>query len=76
MKKAGESHYKAGESHKVLLLTGPEEVSTDPREEKTILINEIPNDSVDKNGAPIAFVLKQRYTSLEKLMKATKTSDL
>ena len=64
------SLYKAGESHKVLLLTGPEE-------KETICINkEIPNDSVDKNGAPIAFVLKQRYTSLEKLLIAKKTSEL
>jgi len=64
------SSNKAGESHKVLLLTGPEE-------KETICINkEIPNDSVDKNGAPIAFVLKHRYTSEEKLKTATKTSDL
>ncbi|MEG3066564.1 hypothetical protein [Acetomicrobium sp.] len=64
------SLYKAGESHKVLLLTGPEE-------EGTITINnEIPNDSVDKNGAPTAFVQRQRYTPLEKLMRAEKTSDL
>jgi hypothetical protein len=62
--------HKAGASYKVLLLTGPEE-------ERTISIdNEIPNDSVDKNGAPTAFVQRQRYTSREKLMRATKTSDL
>jgi len=69
-KSIGSSSHKAGESHKVLLLTGPEE-------KETICINkEIPNDSVDKNGAPIAFVLKQRYTSLEKLLIAKKTSEL
>jgi len=69
-KSIGSSSHKAGESHKVLLLTGPEE-------EGTICINkEIPNDSVDKNGAPTAFVQRQRYTSLEKLKKAKKTSDL
>jgi len=62
--------HKAGESYKVLLLTGPEE-------EGTICINkEIPNDSVDKNGAPTAFVQRQRYTSKEKLKNAKKTSDL
>jgi len=68
-KSIGSSLYNVGESHKVLLLTGPEE-------EGTILIDEIPNDSVDKNGAPTAFVQRQRYTSLEKLKKAEKTSDL
>lgn len=69
-KSIGSSLYNVGESHKVLLLTGPEE-------EGTICINkEIPNDSVDKNGAPVAFVLKQRYTSVEKLNGAEKTSDL
>ena len=69
-KSIGSSLYNVGEGHKVLLLTGPEE-------EGTITIkNEIKNDSVDKNGAPIAFVLKHRYTSLEKLMRAENTSDL
>lgn len=69
-KSIGSSSNKAGESHKVLLLT-------DPEEKETICINkEIPNDSVDKNGAPIAFVLKHRYTSVEKLNGAKKTSDL
>ena len=69
-KSIGSSLYNVGESHKVLLLTGPEE-------KETICINkEIPNDSVDKNGAPVAFVLKQRYTSAEKLKNAKKTSDL
>ena len=69
-KSIGSSSHKAGESHKVLLLTGPEE-------KETICINkEIPNDSVDKNGAPIAFVQRQRYTSKEKLKNAKKTSDL
>jgi len=69
-KSIGSSLYKAGESYKVLLLTGPEE-------EGTICINkEIPNDSVDKNGAPTAFVQRQRYTSKEKLKNAKKTSDL
>ena len=69
-KSISSSLYNVGESHKVLLLTGPED-------EGTITIkNEIKNDSVDKNGAPIAFVLKHRYTSLEKLMRAENTSDL
>lgn len=69
-KSIGSNSHKVGESHKVLLLTGPEE-------EGTICINkEIPNDSVDKNGAPTAFVQRQRYTSVEKLMRAEKTSDL
>ncbi|SDX89832.1 hypothetical protein SAMN03080603_01065 [Acetomicrobium thermoterrenum DSM 13490] len=69
-KSIGSSLYNVGESHKVLLLTGPEE-------EETICINkEIPNDSVDKNGAPTAFVQRQRYTSVEKLLRAEKTSDL
>lgn len=68
-KSIGSSLRKVGESHKVLLLTGPEE-------EATISIDEILNDSVDKNGAPTAFVQRQRYTSLEKLKKAAKTSDL
>jgi hypothetical protein len=68
-KSIGSSLRKVGESYKVLLLTGPEE-------EATISIDEILNDSVDKNGAPTAFVQRQRYTSLEKLKKAAKTSDL
>lgn len=38
--------------------------------------NGIVNDSVDKNGKRCAFTQKQRYTTLNKILKARKTSEL
>lgn len=38
--------------------------------------NTIVNDAEDKNHKPCAFVQKQKYTSIDKFMKATKTSEL
>lgn len=36
----------------------------------------IVNDLTDKNGNPCAFVQRQRYTTIEKIMSAKNTSDL
>ena len=43
---------------------------------KVSCVGPIKNDTVDKNGRNVAFVLNQRYTTYEKIMKAKKTSEL
>lgn len=59
-----EPHYK-GDERKVYRLEKVKEFTPD-----------ILNDAKDKNGKPCAFVQRQRYTTLDKINNAKKTSDL
>lgn len=59
-----------GEISKVFLLSAP----TDP--ETVVLAEPIVNDSTDANGRTTAWVMMQRYASLEALQHAHKTSEL
>ncbi|MFE9574713.1 hypothetical protein ACFYMW_40500 [Streptomyces sp. NPDC006692] len=59
-----------GEPNGIILLSGPE----DP---ETVTLNDrVVNDTVAASGRPWAWTLGQRYTSLERLRAAVRTSDL
>lgn len=59
-----------GESNGIILLSGPE----DP---ETVTLNDrVVNDTVTASGRPWAWTLGQRYTSLDRLRAAVRTSDL
>jgi hypothetical protein len=59
-----------GESYGVILLTPPDH-------ESTVLLREpIVNDTKSSSGGTWAWTLGQRYTSIERLGQASKTSDL
>jgi len=59
-----------GATYKILKLSNPEDPET------LVLKAPVFNDLRSERGRPIAFTQNQRYVSLEKLLKAQKTSDL
>lgn len=61
---------RPGTEQKVILLTDPDEADT------IELPRMVVNDLVSANGRPIAFTQGQRYVSLERLLKADRTSQL
>ena len=61
---------QSGLRQKVFLLTPPDDPLT------VRLDQPIPNDAIDANGRPTAWVMMQRYASLSDLRKARRTTDL
>ena len=60
----------AGDQHGVMLLTGHDSPET------TVLPRPIVNDTLTAAGRPWAWTLGQRYTRLDLLTSATRTSEL